>query len=153
KGNINPFAENPWPLHGTANRFGNFVFNEPHFPFFSLVRGPDGKPLLDKDGLQIWVKNDLRYGMNTAFAAANWVQHTAEAWAGRPIPWGVNGILSIEPQCFIGFNAFYSGSARQLFFGVFPYRLPGEQQVRMFETATSWDMAAHESGHAVQHVL
>ena len=40
-----------------------------------------------------------------------------------------------------------------LFFGVVPYRLKGETDVKMFETATSWDMVAHESGHAVHNTL
>src|SRR5262249_1832121 len=152
-GDFKPFAENPWPRQGTANRFGNFVFDEPRFPLFNVGRGPDGKPLLDQAGLQIWVKNDLRYGMNTAFEAANWVVHTAEAWAGRPLPWGDNGQLFIEPQAFIEFNGYYSPSARQIFMGVVPYPLAREQQIKMFEPATSWDMDAHESGHAVHHVL
>src|SRR5262249_24062480 len=38
-------------------------------------------------------------------------------------------------------------------FGVVPYRLPGHTEVKLFETATSWDMVAHESGHAAHHTL
>src|SRR5262249_7534613 len=131
-----PFAENPWP-EPTANRFGNFVFDEPRFPLHNVERGPDGQPLLDKDGLQIWVKNDLHVGMTTAFEAANRVLHASEGWAGRPVPWGVDGKLEIGAHGFIDLNAFYSPITRAIFFGVAPYRLPGEQQVRIFETASS----------------
>jgi hypothetical protein len=151
-GQLKGFAENPWP-EPTTNRPGNFVFDEPRFPLFNVERGPDGKPLLDANGLHICVKNDLHVGMTTAFEAANWVLHGAENWAGRAIPWGVNGLLLIEPHALIDFNAFYSANLRALFFGVVPYRLPGVQEIKIFETTTSWEMVAHESGHALHNAL
>src|SRR5262249_23693087 len=54
---------------------------------------------------------------------------------------------------YIDFNAFYSSAIKAVFLGVVPYRLPGEPQIKMFETATSWEIAAHESGHALHDVL
>jgi hypothetical protein len=155
-GEYKPFAENPWP-EPTSNRPGNFVFDEPRFPILNVERGPDGQVLLDQNGLQIWVKNDLHVGMTTAFEAANWVSHAAEGWAGRRIPWGINGRLEIETHAFYSDYpeelGFYSPSARMLFFGVFPYRLPGDQQTKIFEGATSWELDAHESGHALHAAL
>jgi hypothetical protein len=151
-----PFAENPWP-EPTTNRPGIFVFDEPRFPLLNEERGPDGQILLDQNGLQIWAKNDLHVGMTTAFEAANWVLHAAERWAGRGIPWGINGRLEIEPHAFYSglpeVCGFYSPSAKSIFLSVFPYRLPGDQQTKVFESATSWEVDAHESGHALHHAL
>lgn len=146
------FAWNPWPL-ATANAQGDFLFQtEDRFPLFKQERGPDGKVLL-RDGLPVWTPNDLHLGMTTAYAAAYAAKDAAEFWAGRYLPWGQQGQLNIETQVFVDFNAFYSPSARELFFGVVPYRLPNETNVKMFEVATSWEMVAHECGHAVHHVL
>jgi hypothetical protein len=152
-GDFFKFAWNPWPKDGRANEMGNFNFaGETRFPIHEVERDADGKPLL-RDGLQVWKPRDLRLGITTAFAASNAVKPAAEFWAGRDIPWGQKGVIKIESQSFIEFNAFYSPSARMIFFGVGAYRKPGETQVRICEGATSWEMAAHESGHAVHHVL
>ncbi|MBS1791412.1 MAG: hypothetical protein JST85_27115 [Acidobacteria bacterium] len=146
------FAWNPWPF-ATANAQGDFLFqNEDRFPLFKQDRGPDGKIIL-KDGLQVWTPNDLHLGMTTAYSAAYAAKEAAESWAGRYLPWGQQGQLHIEPQVFIDFNAFYSPSARELFFGVVPYRLKNETAVKIFETASSWEMVAHECGHALHHIL
>ena len=100
-GLFKPFAWNPWPVIALANADGSFRFpDEPRFPFFEIERGPDGKPIL-RDGLQVWKPNDLRRGMTTVFEAANKVKDAAEDWSGRYIPWGVDGVLNIEPQAFI----------------------------------------------------
>ncbi|MBI4906535.1 MAG: hypothetical protein HY820_23100 [Acidobacteria bacterium] len=148
-----PFAWNPWPALPLANEQGDFRFpNEKRFPFLQIERDPEGKPTL-RDGLQVWLPQDLRLGMTTAFHAAHAAKDAAESWAGREIVWGVNGLLDIEPHAFIDFNAFYSPSARSLFFGVVPYRFPGQTDVKIFETATSWEMVVHECGHALHHVL
>jgi hypothetical protein len=151
-GEYKPFAENPWP-EPTTNRPGNFVFDEPRFPFFTPERGPDGKILRDQKGLQLWGKNDLHDGMTTAFDAANQALHASEGWAGRRIPWGINGRLEINTHWYIDLNAVYSPADRALYFGVVPYRYAWEQQIRMFEMATSWEAVAHESGHALQDAL
>src|SRR5262249_1027670 len=127
--------------------------DEPRFPLLNVARGPDGQVLLDQRGLQIWVKNDLHVGMTTAFEAANRVLHAAEGWAGRRIPWGINGRLEINPPAYISDDAFYSWTDRSLYLGIVPYRLPGDQQTKIFETSTSWELDAHESGHAVLHAL
>ncbi|HEY8210174.1 MAG TPA: hypothetical protein VIG99_21965 [Myxococcaceae bacterium] len=152
QGNFVPFAWNPWPKEVKPDANGRFVFDEPRFPLFQQERGPDGK-IIVKDGLQVWTPNNLSIGSATTFEGMNSVSRAAESWAGREIDWGNNGKLEAEPHTFIDFNAFYSPSARQLFFGVVPYRLKGETQVKMFETATSWDMVAHESGHAIHNAL
>ena len=143
------FAWNPWP-DGQSNDKGNFKFaDETRFPIHEVERDADGKPVL-RDGLQVWKPRDLRLGHTTAFAASNAAVDAAEYWAGRDIRWGENNnVLEIEAHAFIEFNAFYSGNTKSLFFGVVPYRLPGETQVKMFETATSWEMVVHECGHAV----
>ena len=147
-----PFAWNPWPKDIKPNADGQFVFNEPRFPPHNPTRGPDGKVVV-KDGLQVWTPNQLSIGSATAFEGMNSASRAAESWAGREIDWGRNGQLQAEPHAFIDFNAFYSPSARQMFFGVVPYRTPGDPTVKMFETASSYDMVAHESGHAIQHAL
>ena len=147
------FAWNPWPIDGRSNEKGSFKFpDEPRFPLHETERDEDGKIIL-RDGLQVWKPRDLHLGINTAFATSNAVREAAEFWAGRDIPWGVNNLLKIESQVFIDFNALFSPSARMLFFGVVAYRLRGETDIKMLETATSREMVAHESGHAVQYVL
>ena len=151
-GVFQPFAWNPWPPEVKPDDQGRFVFNEARFPPHLVERGPDGKIIL-RDGLQVWTPNQLKVGSATTFEGMNTASRASESWAGRKIDWGVDGQLKAEPHAFIDFNAFYSPSARQLFFGVVPYRLPGETQVKLFETASSWEMVAHESGHAIHHAL
>ncbi|MFY9555708.1 MAG: hypothetical protein WAV47_13425, partial [Blastocatellia bacterium] len=149
------FANNPWP-QPTANDKGNFKFSdEERFPLHEIERGPDGKPVLDKDGLQMWKPRDLHLGMTTVFEAAVAAKNAAEFWSGRNVDWGKvhAGILPINSHAFIDFNAFYSPSADGLFFGVVPHRLPGRTEIKMFEMGTSWEVAAHESGHAVQAAI
>ncbi len=156
-GEFTPFAWNPWP-ETRANENGDFSFpNEERFPLFKPERGPDGKIILH-EGLQVWIPNNLNLGLTTAFEAANSVKDAAEAWTGRGIKWGNQtkereGQLQINGHSFIDFNAFYAPGSRQLFFGVLPYRLPGETEVKMFETASSWEMVAHECGHAIHHAI
>jgi len=148
------FAWNPWPEElNVANEAGNFTYpNEPRFPIHVPERGPDGKVIL-KDGYQVWKTRDLHRGINTAFEAANSVKDASEAWAKRDLSWGVDGLLKIEAHAFIDYNAFYSPSGKMLFFGVLPFRRVTETDVNMFETATSWDFAAHEAGHAIEHAV
>jgi len=151
-GEFKKFAWNPWPAPA-SNQYGDFRFpDEVRFPLFKQERDADGKIIL-KDGLQVWTPNDLHLGMTTTFEAANAVKDAGDSWSGRNLAWGRNGLLEIETQVFIDFNAFYSPSARMLFFGVVPYRLRGETDIKIFETATSWDMVAHESGHALHNTL
>lgn len=152
-GEFNPFAWNPWP-ESWLNPHKDFRFpHEPQFPLFLVERGPDGKILL-KDGLQNWVPQDLNLGSTTAYEAANAVRDAAEFWAGREIAWGIeDGLLLINAHSFIDFNAFYAPSARQLFFGLLPYRLPGQTDVKLFEMATSWEIVAHECGHALHYAI
>jgi len=152
-GEFTPFAWNPWPVIPTPNADGSFRFpDEPRFPLFVIERGPDGKPIL-RDGLQVWAPLPLHQGATTTFEAANKVKDAAEDWSGRYLHWGDDGYLIVNAHSFIDFNAFYSPSARQLFFGVVPYRLFPGDAVRVFESATSWEIAAHEAGHAVHHTL
>src|SRR5262245_22518430 len=148
-----PFAWNPWPVVATANQQGDFRFpDEERFPLHTTERDADGKVIL-KDGLQVWTQRNLRLGATTAYEAAYAAKDAAESWAGRAIFWGVNGQLDIEPHGFIEFNAFYSPNTRSLFFGIVPYRLPGQTDIKMCETATSWELVAHECGHALHNTL
>ena len=139
----------------TANADGSFRFpDEPRFPLFEVERGADGRPLL-RNGLQVWTPNDLHRGMTTTFEAANKVKDAVEDWSGRHLAWGVDEILVINTHAFIDFNAFYSPSAKKLFFGVVTYRLSPvpTTPIKIFEMASSWEIAAHETGHAVHHTL
>lgn len=150
-----PFANNPWPLP-ISNADGNFLFpDEPRFPRHEIERDANGTAVL-RDGLQIWKPREIYRGMNATFEAANAARDAAEHWSGRELRWGVDNLLFINSHTFVGFNALFSPSAMGLFFGVVPYRLPGEtgiENIKMFETATSWEFAAHESGHALLAVL
>jgi hypothetical protein len=151
-GDFKPFANNPWP-EPKSNERGNFKFpREERFPLHEVERGPDGRPIV-RAGLQVWKERDLHLGMTTAFKAANSARDAAEFWSGRDVAWGTDNVLGINSHAFVDFNAFYSPSARQLFFGVVPYRLPGEAAIKMFEMSTSWEVAAHEAAHALHHVL
>jgi hypothetical protein len=156
-GEYHAIAWNPWlPQLRWANGSGDFLFpGEERFPFLAVQRDSAGDVVYD-EGLQVWLPQELRLGMTTAFEAATSVKHAGEAWSGRAIAWGEEGRLFINAHTFIDLNAFYSPSSRSLFFGVLPYRLaedPGDGPVRIFETATSWDIAAHESGHALHAAL
>ena len=158
------FAWNPWWWQAWTNPRWDLTFpDEGRFPAFRPLRGSDNQIVL-KDGLQVWIPQDLNLGYTTAFEAANAVKDAADLWSGRPVNWGSQcapcaiprppgGFLLIEAHAFIDFNGLYSPSARGLFFGVLPYRLAGHTEVNMFETATSWDLVAHEAGHAVEHGL
>src|SRR5262245_26154518 len=149
-----PFAWNPWaPELRMANVDGNFMFpDEERFPLHRVERGPDGKIIL-KEGLQLWLPQNLHRGMTTAFEAANAVKNAAEFWSERSLVWGTDGRLDINSHAFIDFNAFYSPTARSLYFGVVPHRLPGQTEIKMFELATSWEIAAHEAGHALHRAI
>jgi len=152
-GEFKPFAWNPWPQTWTNPRWDLIFSDEERFPVFRPLRGADNQVVL-KDGLQVWLPQDLNLANTTAFEAANAVKDAADLWSGRYLDWGVDGgLLQIETHAFIDFQAFYSPSARALFFGVVPYRLPGHTEVNFVETASSWDMVAHEAGHAVEHAL
>jgi hypothetical protein len=152
-GEFEEFATNPWP-RPMANEKGSFKFPlEERFPLHLIERGPEGKPILNNEGLQIWKPREIYLGMTTIFDAATAAKEAAEEWAGRNIAWGNNGVLEINSHAFIDFNALFSPSAEGLFFGVVPYRPPGQTQVRMFEMGTSWEVAAHETGHALLGAL
>ncbi|RIL00253.1 MAG: hypothetical protein DCC71_18920 [Proteobacteria bacterium] len=147
------FAWNPWPRLPLSNGDGSFRYpDEPRFPLLEIERGPDGRPVL-RDGAQVWKPFDLQRGATTIFEAANNVKDAVEDWSGRAVPWGVGGVLGVEAHAFYDYNAFYSPSSRMLFFGVVAYRLPDTTELRVFETATSWEIAAHEVGHALHHPL
>jgi hypothetical protein len=147
-----PYAWNSWPATWPNPRWDLTFSAEDRFPLHEPWRDAANQVVL-KDGLQVWIPRDLNLGNTTAFEAANSVSDAAESWSGRPINWGDDGVLSIEAHSFIDFNALYSPATKGLFFGFIPYRLAGHAEVNMFETATSWDIAAHESAHAVHHVL
>jgi hypothetical protein len=147
------FAWNPWPQSWANPRWDLTFPDEDRFPLFKPLRGVDNQIVL-KDGLQVWIPQDLNLGNTTTFETANSVKDAADLWSGRFVNWGVQGgFLLIETHAFIDFNAFFSVSMKQLFFGVVPYRLPGHSDVHLFETATSTDMVGHEAGHAVLDVL
>ncbi len=172
-GDVHRFAWNPWPCppfpgdplacsSPEANAAGDFAFpGDARFPSLVIVRGSDGKPILE-NGMQRWEPQTSHLGMTTAFDAAAETLAAAEEWSGRRLAWGTRnpdngpvGQLLINAHAYIDFNAFYSPSARSIFFGLFPYRLPGADplDIHLFETSTSFDIAAHESGHAVHDVL
>ncbi|HEX2485584.1 MAG TPA: hypothetical protein VHQ66_09800, partial [Myxococcota bacterium] len=151
------FAWNPWSADLTrSNEAGDFYFpDEPRFPLHRVERDAEGRPVL-VDGLQLWLPQDLHRGMTTTFEAVAAAKRALELWAGRELAWGDGGRLDINAHAFIDFNAFFSPTAQSLFLGVVPHRLPGEPRtapVKMFETATSWELAAHEAGHALHAVL
>ena len=152
KWELEAFAWNPWPAP-LANLLGDFRFpNETRFPLFIPVRDTEGK-IVRREGLQVWTPNDLHLGMNTAFAAANAAKDAADAWAGRDIAWGRDGLLLIRPHFYIDLNAFHSRFARGLFLGVTVYRRVGETEIKYYEMASSWEIVAHESGHALRFAL
>lgn len=148
-----PHANNPWaPTEPNSN--GNFSYpREERFPLHQYKVDENGKAVLDKDGLQQWAPRELHTGRTITFEAVNHVSHSMEGWSGRPIQWGDNGQMYVNTHAFVGFNAFFSPAGRALFFGVVPYRLPGETEIKMFEMASSWEVAAHEAGHALHNDL
>lgn len=151
-GNLTPFATNPWSLPAPGAD-GSFEFaGEERFPKHQTELGADGKVLKNPAGLQVWKPRAEHLAQATAFEAANTVHGLSEQWAGQPISWGQNGQLAIDAHSFIGVNANYSPLDRSLKFGVVPYQT-AEGEVRLFEMASSWEVVAHESGHAVQDVL
>jgi hypothetical protein len=153
KREFEPFAVQAWKP-AQPNRQGNFTFrDEPRFPLHDRKVDKDGKTAVNKDGLQVWHPRELYSGQTTTFEAVNTASRSMEGWAGRKLPWGQDGQMEVNTHAFVGFNAFFSPAARGLFFGVVPYRLPGESDLRMFEMASSWEIAAHEAGHALHNEL
>ncbi len=151
-GNLTPFATNPWSLPAPGAD-GAFEFaGEERFPKHQTELGPDGKVLKNEAGLQVWKPRTEHLAQATAFEAANTVHSLSEGWAGQPISWGQDGQMAIDAHSFIGVNANYSPLDRSLRFGVVPYKT-AEGELRLFEMASSWEVVAHESGHAVQDVL
>jgi hypothetical protein len=166
-GEFLPFAKNPWPcapLRGSvdfchppkSNANGDFVYRQdPRFPAFALVRDADGKPRYE-DGLQLWAPQSGHLAQTTAFESASSSLAAVEEWSGRVLSWGISGQLSLNTHSFIDFNAFYAPHARGLYFGLVPYRLGGStdpKDIKVYETASDWELVAHEAGHALHHAL
>ena len=151
-GNFIAFAWNPWPVTWPNTRWDLTFPGEDRFPLHEPLRDAANQVVL-KEGLQVWIPRDLNLANTTAFEAANSARDAAESWSGRSVNWGIDGLLQIQTHSFIDFNALYSPASRGLYFGVIPYRLAGHTEVDMFETATSWEMVVHESGHAAHHGL
>jgi len=153
QGQYEAFSNNPWS-DAKPNSNGNFYYpREDRLPLHQIKRNPDGTAALDANGLQQWIPTSNAVGQTTAFEAVNAASHAAEKWAGRSIKWGEDGQLPIVTHGFVGFNAFFTPSGRALFFGVVPYRLPGEKDIKMFEMASAWEVAVHEAGHALHNDL
>lgn len=155
-GSFAPAATNPWKL-ARPNEKGAFVYAaEPRFPLHAVERDEKGRPKTTKDGLQIWSPRELYRGQTTAFEAAYLMLAATERTLGRPMSF--EGPLPIQTQAFIGFNAFFANNPPEaggpgLFFGLVFYQAPGETQIRIFETASSMDIAGHEMGHFIHHLL
>jgi hypothetical protein len=147
------YATNPWsPAKPDAQ--GNFNFtHEPRFPFHNVELDPSGEPRTDEKGRRVWTPRDEHAAQSTAFDSLNAVYHSVSDWAGRPVEWGEKGQLPVYVHSFLGFNAFYDPMSRSLMFGVMPYRVDGDDRARMFELASSWEIAAHEGGHALHNEL
>jgi len=65
------FAFNPWWWQAWTNPRWDLTFpDEQRFPVFRPLRGSDNQIVL-KDGLQVWIPQDLNLGYTTAFEAAN----------------------------------------------------------------------------------
>ena len=88
-GEFKPFAWNPWPQTWTNPRWDLIFSDEERFPLFKPLRGSDNQIVL-KDGLQVWLPQDLNLANTTAFETANAVKDAAELWSGRFIDWGVD---------------------------------------------------------------
>ncbi len=150
---IRPVATNPWFLP-MPNADGNFIFvEEPRFPVHQVLRTSDGRIARTPQGLEIWEKRDHHLGQTSVFEAIVTVNHAVEQWYGRRVPWGEDGRLEVLPHEFVGLNAYYNPLDRALHFGVVLYRMPEREQVYLFEISTSWEVAAHEGGHAIHDVL
>jgi hypothetical protein len=144
-------ARNPWKLP-TPGADGSFVFgNEPLFPPEGVQRDAQGRPVLGRDGLQIWAPRDTHLAQTTAFEGVNHASKFADSMAGRRVLIGNDGQISINTHDFVGLNAFYNPGDRGLHFGLVPYTLNGER--RLFEMATSWEVVVHETGHAIHDTL
>jgi hypothetical protein len=147
-----PHATNPFSLP-TPDADGNFVYpNEQRAPDQLAERDENGDIKLNAEGLKILIPRSDHLGQTTAFEAANTVHDAFVKWMGRPLTWGENGQLPIMPHEFVGMNAFYSPQSRGLHFGVVPYR-PEGGELKLFEVASSWEVVAHEAGHAMHHAL
>lgn len=148
-----PTVRNPFtPARPDAE--GHFVgTGEPRFPSLSIAAGPDGRPLLDAEGLQQWRVEETHLGQTTAFVAVNDVHAAVRLFAGRSPLWGPdgNGQLEVSAHAFIEAGA-YANRARVVL-GVVPYRVPGTEALRLFEVASSWETVAHEAGHSAHEAL
>jgi hypothetical protein len=148
-----PDALNPFSLP-KPDAQGHFVFtDEPTHPALLIERNAQGQVIRDAQGLAKWIPTDRHQAQTTAFEAVNAVADAYKDWTGREVRWGIDGQLSIETHAFIEANANYSPSDLGLHFGVVPYRETPGAELKMFETASSWETVAHEAGHAAHNAL
>src|SRR5690606_1645088 len=152
-GRYEPYSNNPWQ-DAKPNRNGNFYYpGEPRQSVLDRKVGADGKVELDENGLQQWRPIKPFSGQTTVFEAVNQAAMANEGWAGTQVPGAYNAQRPVQTHAFAGFNAFFSPASRALFFGVIPYRLPGETDIKVFEMASSWEIGVHEAGHALHNDL
>lgn len=112
-----------------------------------------------RDGSLVSATDRVSAALATAFVTANRVIENAERWAGRYIEWGADGQLVLYPIAFIGDVSFsyYDGIDKAVFLGATwkGTTRGGKVQRRIsaqdiiLDAASSPDIVAHESAHAV----
>lgn len=90
--------------------------------------------------------DDLRFHQLNAYAITARAAGLVERELGRDLRWGFEGSrLIILPHAGYMANAFYSENSHTLQF----YSFVSENSSRVFHTALSHDIVAHEAGHAI----
>ena len=147
-------ANNPFSLPKATSE-GQFLFpDEPRFPSYVVEKGADGNEVRDDHGRMHWtLEKPVHLGQLVAYKAASDVSRAYEAWGRQPVEWGQGGKLVIYVHDSIELNAYYDRNDRALHMSVLPYVDKETGQPRLFEMASSYEISAHESGHAIHHVL
>jgi len=113
-----------------------------------------------------FAKEDIALnGAATAFAATTSVADSMDKFAGHTVMWGNDGQLKVVPYKFVVnfFNAYFDGVTRELNLGALgavtpegkvtgmdgtPNGWANEVDNLLLDSARSWDVVAHEAGHA-----
>jgi hypothetical protein len=91
------------------------------------------------------LETDPAFHAQQVYAAASRTLATFESALGRRLPWGFSGHhLHLVPHAFAEANAYYSFEDRALLFGY----VPGDDGEATY-TCLSYDVAVHETAHAV----
>ena len=121
-------------------------------PRFKVEEDPNSfrPPVADKEGNYIFRLDDPRQGSTNAYVSAYKALSLAEKFLGRSVSWGHKRDVDpqhlwIHPHAGQGLNAFYNSQN-----GSLNFLYAEDPHTRsMVDSSTSFEVVAHETGHAI----